>query len=85
MPFLQLSRRGVLTIEDRADPDLLLIAIGDRTTLQEAVWVTARLGWDNETWLCPGVREARDDQAAIEAADAYRARVVEHLAAGAAA
>jgi hypothetical protein len=57
----------------------ILLARGPRGKLEAAIGGTARLAYDNCTWLVPGVPEAEDDIAAIEAVKAYQPRLRQAL------
>ena len=49
----------------------LPICVGDKDVIEQAIQGTARLAYDNETWLVPGVPEADDDNAALDAFNDY--------------
>lgn len=45
----------------------IAIAEGDEATVRDEIEVTARLAYDNKTLLVPGVPEAPDQRAGLEA------------------
>ncbi|MBW6399531.1 hypothetical protein KPL78_16860 [Roseomonas sp. HJA6] len=62
-------RDGVIGIGQKAPEGSLLLRQGEsEPVLQEAIARVGRLAYDNTTWLVPGVPEADDDDAALEAA-----------------
>lgn len=60
---------GALPIIDGPDADVHRVIRGG-----------ARLSYDGETWLVPGVPEADDQNIAVDALIAFRRRAVERLA-----
>lgn len=63
------------TIPDGALP----VADGVESDLRRAIQGSARLAYDNRTWLVPGVPEAAHQFDGVDALVAYRRRVAERL------
>jgi hypothetical protein len=53
----------------------LPIASAPKKILREAIFGSARLAYDNETWLVPGIPEAETEAAAIDALLDYKKHV----------
>lgn len=70
---------GVILFGARIPNGALPIADGVESDLHRAIHGSARLAYDNETWLVPGVPEADDQFAGVDALIAYRERVAERL------
>lgn len=69
MPFIaSCYRSGEIIISPRCPLEALRLATGSKRSLENAVKATARLADDNKTWLVPGLPEAPDRAAALEAA-----------------
>ncbi len=80
MAMLSCDRRGVIRIGDDAPRGDLVLASATRPErLMKAVQAIARHGYDNATWLVPGVPEADNDDAAMEAVVAFQERLHRHL------
>jgi len=80
--FVICWRSGVLEIVDHAPVKGALTLYGgeDRERLEQAVWAVARLAYDGKTLLCPGVPEAPDGQAALDAVAAFTKQLKRRLA-----
>lgn len=80
-----LDRAGVLKITTTLPRDLLVIASwNNRRDLTSCLQATGRLAHNRtkagkDIWLCPGVPEAKDNEAALQAAMAYRDFFEVHL------
>jgi hypothetical protein len=61
------NRSGVIGIASVLPKGHLIIARGDEATLKEQMMGKARLAWDNETYLVPGIPEALNSAAALAA------------------
>ena len=68
-------RTGLIEIGDRTPDGALALATGTFVNLCDAVQGSARLAYDNASWLVPGVPEAPDDRAALDALFAYTRRL----------
>ncbi len=80
MAKLICDRRGVLEIVDRPLPaGRLLIGSGPHRLLHDIMVAISRHGYEKDVYLVPGVPEAADDDAALEAAMAFRDRVSNQL------
>ncbi|WP_439596486.1 hypothetical protein [Falsiroseomonas sp.] len=53
----------------------IVLAKGEQAHLEAAIQGSARLSYDGKTWLVPGVPEADDGDAALNAALLYRNRL----------
>lgn len=69
--YLTVERSGKLVISREKITDNLPVASGTRAKLQECL-VLARLGYDNETYLLPGVPESENEQQAYDAVLKFR-------------
>lgn len=64
-------RSGKIEIGERCPKTALPLFFGTPEDLKETIQGTARLAYDNETWLVPGVPEASGDDAAMDAVSEY--------------
>lgn len=71
---------GVILFGRTVPAGALPIADGIESDLHRAIQGSARLAYDNETWLVPGVPEAGDQIEGVDALIAFRTRVHAHLA-----
>lgn len=75
------DRRGVIEFADHVDEGLLPIGRGYPRKLREIVEVNARRAYQRGVLLVPGIPEAVDDNAALDAWERFR-RLVEMRLAG---
>jgi hypothetical protein len=61
-------RNGPIHIGDSVPEEALPLGMGTEEKLENALQRTARLAYDNKTWLVPGLPEEDDDEAALEIA-----------------
>lgn len=54
----------------------ITLLCGPRNEVLYAIESTARLAYDNRTWLVPGIPEAADGEAAFQALERYADRVL---------
>lgn len=74
MLYAHTDRRGVITISDALNQaGLICIGHGEGWPFREAVSALARLAYDGETMLVPGIPEAENESQALEAAYRFRA------------
>lgn len=66
------DRRGVIEFADAVEEGMLPVARGYPRQLRELIDATSRHAYDGETLLVPGIPEAEDDDAALDALLAYR-------------
>lgn len=65
-------RSGLLQVALEVPKGALELASAPDEVLTDAIVGSARLDYTNEQWLVPGVPEAADDDAALDAVFAYR-------------
>lgn len=70
---------GVIDFGSTIPVGALPVADGIERDILRSIHGTARLAYDNETWLVPGVPEAADQFDGVDALAAYRKRVAERL------
>lgn len=69
-------RSGEIELSRKSDLDgRICIAKGLKADLEEKLAVRARLAYDGETWLVPGIPEADGDSQAEAALDAFIERM----------
>lgn len=68
-------RTGRIRIGARCPDGALPLAYGPERRLRRAVTARARLGYDGKSWLVPGVPEAPNEDAGIEAARTFSAQL----------
>jgi hypothetical protein len=73
-------RTGAIEVADKCPETGLYLARGCAGALRTGIEGTARLAYDGATWLVPGIPEAEDGFAAIDAALAYSRRLVASVA-----
>lgn len=66
---------GIIRFGSPVPDGALSFVDGIESDLHRAIHGTARLAYDGETWLVPGVPEARDQGEKVEALMRYRDRV----------
>lgn len=70
------DRRGRIEIRRVPPKNMLLLARGRKAAIERVLAGCARLAYDNETWLVPGVPEADTNDAAVDAAMAFRGELL---------
>jgi hypothetical protein len=70
---------GVIHFGASVPPGALPIADGVESDLVRAITGSARLAYDNGTWLVPGIPEAADQKEGVDALIRYRKRVLQTL------
>lgn len=65
------DRRGVIEFGPDVPRGMLDLARGEEAELRELFSAKARHAYDGKTLLVPGVPEARSDEAALEAVQAF--------------
>jgi len=73
-------RYGVIGFSDLLDGDALEVADAPKMLLKGIVGVVARHGYTKGVLLCPGVPEAEDDDAALDAVAEFRWMIDDRLA-----
>lgn len=66
---------GVIHLGTTVPAGALPIVDGIESDIQRAIHGSARLAYDGETWLVPGIPEAISQSHAVEALIAYRERI----------
>lgn len=72
-------RSGEIEIGTHLPKGAIQLASGELRELERAVSATARLAYDGNTWLVPGVPEAESDDAALDATVAYHSHLTRTL------
>jgi hypothetical protein len=67
------DRRGVIEFADTVEDGMLLVARGYPRQLRDLIDATSRHAYDGKTLLVPGVPEAANDDAALDALLRHRA------------
>ena len=80
MAHVYCDRNGHVLIGPCCPPGMLPLADGPERVVRDAIEGSARLAYDGETWLVPGIPEARDDDAAVDAAVAFSVRLRQSVA-----
>ena len=75
-------RTGRIDFGEQVPDGALLICSGEELELKAAIGATARLAYDDSTWLVPSVTEAGNVLDAIDALITYRAEVLKRLDGG---
>lgn len=71
---------GLIEVGAHCPKGTVLLGSGPSDVLKEAISATARLSYNNRHWLVPGVPEAADEDAAVDAVTVYRDRLKLRLA-----
>ncbi len=72
-------RSGLLQVAECVPEGALELALAPATVLVAAIEATARLAYDNATWLVPGVPEAPDEKKACDAVFDYQTMLNQRL------
>lgn len=70
---------GLLQVARDVPEGALHLATGPDEIMLEAISGTARLGYDNQTWIVPGVPEANSTDAALDAVFDFQNHLVKRI------
>lgn len=62
----------------RVPKGAITLLCGPRKEVFRTIRQTARLAYDNQTWLVPGIPEAINEEAAFSALETYADRILRH-------
>lgn len=71
-------RSGLIKVGRRCPDGALPLAYGSEYQLRKAVFTRARHGYERGVYLVPGIPEAADEDAAIEAVKQFSGRLAKH-------